>query len=63
MGLQSNVYVWEACVLVDNVFVSVYAITETNTTAAKFGTSGEGSSPCFGSNGTLLCGRTCKFSY
>ena len=44
----------------DKVFVSVYAITETNTTHAKYRTSGEGSSPCFGSNGTLLCGRTLR---
>ena len=28
---------------IDKVFVSVYAITETNTTAAKIGTNGEGS--------------------
>ena len=31
----------------DKVFVSVYAITETNTTYAEYGTSDRGSSPCF----------------
>ena len=32
---------------VDKVFVSVYAITETNTTAAYLGPVTEGGSPCF----------------
>ena len=44
----------------DKVFVSVYAITETNTTYAKYGTSGRGSSHCLFSSGTLLCRRDLK---
>ena len=45
---------------VAKVFVSVYASTETNTTAAHFGTNGKGSNLFFLSNGTLLRGRTLR---
>ena len=44
----------------DKVFVSVYAITETNTHPAYFRICCGGSSYCFESNGTLLCGRNMK---
>ena len=44
----------------DKVFVSVYAITETNTNPANFRTCCGGSSHCFENNGTLLCGRGMK---
>ena len=44
----------------DKVFVSVYAITETNTTPAKLRICGRGSSPCFQGIGTLLRGRDMK---
>ena len=43
--------------LIDKVFVSVYAITETKTTAAKSLISARGSSHCFVTSRTLLCGR------
>ena len=44
----------------DKVFVSVYAITETNTNPAKIRISGRGSSHCFVSSRTLLCRRGWK---
>ena len=39
----------------DKVFVSVYAITETNTSPEKSWIRGRGSSHCFVSSRTLLC--------
>ena len=46
--------------IIDKIFVSVYAITETKTTAAKSRISVRGSSYCFESNRSLLCGRDMK---
>ena len=46
--------------MLDKVFVSVYAITETNTNPVKSRISGRGSSGCFVSSRTLLYRREWK---
>ena len=59
-GWVIEVWGWMIEVQVDKVFVSVYVITETNTTAAKSWTNDRGSNPCnpcFECSGSLQCGR------